>query len=162
MQGLTSSTSMTGIGGGPPVVGMVSKADTLKGAIIALGDVEKTHLLPDHAKAVLLEPYVVPGRILKLMRDGKSHLIDFVDDSERLTLALRAMVDPDMGEPSRLDMVVLAKIAVDSIVNPPPDPHVVIRRAADAAGRLVRQGYTIPQSTLRRLRAVRQSRGLDD
>lgn len=161
MQGLTSSTSMTGIGGGAPVVGMV-KADKLKGAIIALQDVERTDLLPDHAKAILLEPYTPPASLMKAFRRGRSHLIDFVDDGERLTLAIRSLIDPDMDAVTRLDMVVLAKIAVDSIVNPPADALEVVRRAADAASRLSRQGYTIPQSTLRRLRAVRQKRGLDD
>lgn len=169
MQGLKSSSSMGGIAGQPPVMGML-KGREIKASITAFGnprviDVEisatMADLMPSGAKAALMEPYAVPAPILKAIRAGRFDR-NFLDDPDRLTLSLRAMCDPDMGEPSRLDIAVLTRIAVDSILPVDLPPADRLRRASHAAARLARQGYTIPQSTVRRLRAARSERGFHD
>ena len=168
MQGLKSSSSMAGIAGQPPVMGLL-KGREIRASLTGFGprviDVEisatTADLMPEGAKAVLMEPYAVPAPILKAIRAGRFDR-NFLDDPDRLTLSLRAMCDPDMGEPSRLEIAVLTRIAVDSILPVDLPPADRLRRASHAAARLARQGYTIPQSTVRRLRAARSERGFHD
>lgn len=167
MQDLRATSSMAGIGDAPPVMGMLKGRREQRAAMFGdqgVVEVEITatgDLLPEGAKAILMEPYEVPARILKAIRQGRFDR-EFVDDGERLTLSLRAMCDPDMGPVSRLDIAVLTRIAVDSILPADLPPAERMRRASHAAARLARQGYTLPQSTIRRLRAVRAERGFHD
>ncbi len=79
MQGLKSSSSMGGIAGQPPVMGML-KGREIKASVTAFGnprviDVEisatMADLMPEGAKALLMEPYEVPARVLKAIRAGR-------------------------------------------------------------------------------------------
>lgn len=167
MQDLKASSSMARIGDRPPVMGLLKGRRELRSAMFGnteVVDVEITatgDLLPEGAKAILMEPYEPPARVLKAVRTGRFDR-EFENDGERLTLSLRAMCDPDVGPISRLDIAVLTRIAVDSILPTTASPVERMRRASFAALRLVRQGYQLPQSTIRRLRAVRSERGFSD
>lgn len=95
------------------------------------------------------EPFPVPRwlekRVLK-----RSY--DFRSDADRLTLCLGLLYPRDQP-PFRWEVAFAAEQACSVIdLDPEHDLPTILRRAADAAENLLRQGYTIPAECVRAVR----------
>lgn len=96
------------------------------------------------------EPFAVPAWVRKRAARGR---FEFESEGDRLATCLAAMY-PRGLTPTRGEVAHLCSAACSIPADDCEDGPTIIRRAADAAERLFRKGFTLPAETITRRRAM--------